>query len=102
MIVGGRTMLPLRAIIEGMGGDVDWDNDAKRVTLEYNDSTITLDIGSSVAYGEDEYGDVERILIDSPAFINNGRTFLPVRAIMEFFGAEVEWNSSTRTVDIYF
>lgn len=36
--------------------------------------------------------------LDTPAFIENGRTLVPLRAIFEALGARIEWNGATRTV----
>jgi len=37
---------------------------------------------------------------DSQPFISDGRTFLPVRAIAETLGVDVNWDGETRTVYI--
>ena len=39
-------------------------------------------------------------LLDSPAFIQNDRTYLPIRFIAENLGAEVIWNDYSRDVII--
>ncbi|MCX8094712.1 MAG: stalk domain-containing protein [Caldisericia bacterium] len=39
--------------------------------------------------------------IDAPPFIKDGRTLVPIRFIAEAFGAEVQWDGSTKTVRIY-
>ncbi|MFM9414350.1 copper amine oxidase N-terminal domain-containing protein [Peptococcus simiae] len=38
------------------------------------------------------------LILSQPAFIENGRTFVPMRAIFEALGATVNWNGTTRTV----
>jgi hypothetical protein len=38
---------------------------------------------------------------ESPAYIVNNRTMIPLRAVSEKFGAEVKWNEENRTVDIF-
>ena len=40
------------------------------------------------------------IAIDSPAFIENGRTYLPVRFVSEALGAEVSWDDKIKAVII--
>ncbi|MGB9878927.1 MAG: stalk domain-containing protein, partial [Candidatus Pelagibacter ubique] len=39
--------------------------------------------------------------IDAPPFIKDGRTLVPIRFIAEAFGAEVQWDGTTKTVKIY-
>ena len=38
--------------------------------------------------------------LDAPAFIEDGRTYLPVRFVAENLGATVTWNGDTQTVTI--
>lgn len=33
VIINGRTLLPIRAVVEGMGGNAEWNNDTQTVTL---------------------------------------------------------------------
>lgn len=95
MIVNGRTLIPVRAMIEAMGGSVSWDSDTQTATLNHNDDEIRLTINSGTAYLNNE----EKTLDVSPVIIN-GRTMLPVRFIAESFGFEVNWNENERTITI--
>ena len=40
-IVNDRTLVPVRAIIESMGGSVNWDSDTSTAMLEYNNDIVT-------------------------------------------------------------
>jgi len=42
----------------------------------------------------------EPVQLDAPAFIQNGRTYLPVRFISENLGAVVTWDDTAKTVTI--
>jgi hypothetical protein len=41
------------------------------------------------------------VIVDSPPVIEQGRTLVPARALVEALGYIVAWESSSRTVDIY-
>ena len=58
---------------------------------------ITLRIGESVAYINNEIQ-----FLDSPPYIKNGRTMVPLRFIAEAFGSEVFWEPETKTVRIVY
>jgi len=45
--------------------------------------------------------DGKKIIIDAPAEIIKGRTFVPIRAIAEIFGAQVDWKASNQTITIH-
>lgn len=95
VIIDGRTLVPVRAIIEAVGGEVWWDSVTKTATLKLGDNTIKLIIDSNIAYLNEE----EHILDVAPRIINN-RTLLPIRFVAESFGFSVDWDSNTRTVII--
>ena len=91
----GRTIVPLRVISEELGAKVDWDQETKTVTVEKESSTLKLTIGEKVMKDNDS-----EIQLDSPAQIVNDRTMVPLRAISESFGCEVDWDGETKTVII--
>ena len=95
IIVNSRTLVPLRAIAEALGADVNWNPDTRQVTVKLNDTTILLTIGSPLAMVNGLI-----IPIDTTPIISNGRTMVPLRFIAETLNAEVSWNPDSKTVDI--
>lgn len=95
VIVNSRTMVPLRAIFETMGAQVDWNEETRTVTAVRGDVTVSLAIDSDQLYVNGT-----AVTIDTPAQIINNRTMVPVRAIAESFNCEVDWNEDARRVYI--
>lgn len=95
VIEEGRTLVPLRAIFEEMGATVEWNNDTRTVTAVKGNTTVVLPIGST----RPTVNGVERSL-DVPAKISQSRTLAPLRFVGEAFGGTVEWNGTTRTINI--
>jgi len=95
VIVSGRTLVPLRAIIEGLGGAVTWVPETRSVEVGFNGTTLLLQIGNRTAVVNGE-----AVTMDVPAAIMNGRTMLPVRFVSEHLGADVQWEELTKTVTI--
>lgn len=95
IIVNERTMLPIRFIAEELGATVDWNPETKTVTITLDEINIVIVIDEAVATVNDE-----EITLDSPAFIENDRTYLPLRFVMEELGADVQWDGEARTVTI--
>jgi len=95
LITDGRTLVPIRAIIEAFGGNVHWEERTSTVTLTMAEDTVRLIINSPVAYcnARAETLDVEPRVI-------NGRTMLPIRFVAESFNLGVAWDGNTRTVTI--
>lgn len=95
VIRGERTMLPIRFIAQALGAEVAWDDALNKVTITKEDGTIELYIGSPVAVVNGE-----NIELDAPAFIENSRTYLPLRFVAEHLGAKVLWDAETQQVTI--
>ncbi|MFQ7291906.1 MAG: DUF362 domain-containing protein [Monoglobales bacterium] len=95
VLVSDRTLMPVRAIIEAVGGTVGWDEASQTVTLTYQGDTIRLVIDSTEAYLNDTLSTLDV----APTTIND-RTMLPIRFIAEGFQFTVEWAQDTQTVTI--
>lgn len=94
-IESGRTLVPLRAIAEGLGVQVNWDEASRTVTLNSGLTTVKVRIDDPAAQINGH-----AVRLDVPARIAAGRTLVPVRFISEAFGALVIWLADSRTVVI--
>lgn len=95
VMIESRTLVPVRAIIEGLGAVVDWDPTTETVTGRRGTTTIKLILGSRDAYIDDQL-----VQLDVPASTVNNRMMVPTRFIAESLGAQVGWDESSRTVII--
>lgn len=100
-IITGRTYVPIRVISENLGAQVEWKASSRQVL-------ITSRTPATVAVPANPGADVQ-IIIDGQilfipkdygkAYISNlGRTMIPLRAVGEALGCEVNWENGT--VDI--
>ncbi len=96
VIQNGRTLVPFRAVFEKLGADVKWFEDIKLCEATYGQVTVGIEIGST----DVTIGDGAHIPSDVPAQIINGRTMVPLRVLSESIGAQVEWDSNTKTVTV--
>ena len=95
IIIDGRTLVPLRAIFEALGATVDWDGNTQTVTATRDNIVIKITIGDNKLYVNNNV-----TVLDVPAQIVNDRTLVPVRAVSEAFGCNVDWDGDTQTVII--
>ncbi|MFA4932579.1 MAG: stalk domain-containing protein [Caldisericia bacterium] len=91
----GRTLLPIRAVIEALGGSVAWDAVQRKATVTLGTHTVEVWIGSREARV-----DGVNIVLDVAAIIVNSRTLLPLRFVAENLGCTVTWDPVGRTVTI--
>lgn len=96
IIKDGRTFLPIRAVIEAMGGEVEWNQADKRVSIFLKNNKIYLWIGNKIAKvnGVNKESDV------APYISSSDRTMLPLRFIVENLDCEVDWDGVTKKVTI--
>jgi LysM repeat protein len=81
----GIAVTPFRHIFEHQGGKVDWKHDSKEVEARDEKRTIHLSIGSREAQVNQK-----TILMDLAAFIEQGRTIVPLRFIGEALDVTVQ------------
>ena len=95
VIINGRTLIPVRSVMEALGAQVEWRDEEKSAVVTKGDVALTLVIGeNTMRVGSDE------MPLDAAPMILNGRTILPIRAVAEAFGARVQWDEGTKTVII--
>lgn len=96
-----RTFLPIRPVVEALGGKILWFGDEQRVEIQQGDRKVVLWINRATALV-----DGIEVPIDAanpavrPYIAPPGRTMLPLRFIVEALGAKVEWIGETRTIII--
>lgn len=95
IIVEGRTLVPLRAIFEELGAVVNWDDETKTVSAFKENTSVVLQIGTPTLFVGNESKPM-----DVPAQIVSDRTLVPLRAVSEAFGCEVNWNGDEKKVTI--
>ena len=94
-VLNGRTLVPLRAIFEALGAEISWNDATQTVTSVKGDTTISFTIGSDIFTKNGV-----RTTLDVPPQLYSSRTVVPVRAVAESFGCNVDWDSSTNSVII--
>lgn len=92
----GVTLVPLRAIFQALGAQVNWDQETQTVSAVKGKITIQLKIESSMAYVNNK-----PVSLLKPATIVNGSTMVPLRFVSESLGAKVDWYAFNKTVYIY-
>jgi hypothetical protein len=100
VIKNNRTLLPIRAIVEALGGTIEWIPTTKSITIRLGSTYIGMQIGNSTAVVN---GYVMNIDPDNPKAVPeiiNSRTMLPLRFVAEKLGCDVQWDGNTKTITI--
>ncbi|WPS85609.1 stalk domain-containing protein (plasmid) [Brevibacillus halotolerans] len=91
----GTTLVPLRFIADGLGVPIVYDNSTHTAILTLNEKTVKLVPGSKTAKIDNDTVN----LSVAPELVNN-RMMVPLRFIAENLGAKVDWDQSTKTINI--
>ncbi|MEW6047835.1 MAG: stalk domain-containing protein [Bacillota bacterium] len=95
VIMQGRTMVPVRAIAEALGAQVEWDEDTRTVVVLKGDKAVLVPVGSPQARVNGA-----EVALDVPAVIVGNRTLIPLRFVSESLGAFVDWFETGQVVVI--
>jgi tripartite motif-containing protein 71 len=100
VIVEGRTLVPIRAVIESLGGTVVWDAGSRTVAISLDGTELKLVIGKSSALVNDKSMPIDSTNAKVVPQILNSRTMIPLRFVAESLGADVQWQGSNQTITI--
>lgn len=95
VIKGGRTLIPVRAITEGFGAEVEWNQEERKVIISKDGKKIELWIGLT-----EVKVDGKTIQLDTMPEIMNSRTVVPLRFIAETLNLKVEYHAEDETIEI--
>jgi hypothetical protein len=89
-IVGGSTLLPLRALTQALGAAVAWDPATGGITVSLGARAATLTVGSTAATV-----DGSPVALDQPAVVvPPGVTLVPLRFLGQALGWQVGWDAA--------
>ena len=96
-MVGGRVLVPLRGVIERLGGNVLWEPEDRVVTGAHpaTKNQFRIRVGSDEALLNGR-----KMALDAPPRVVNGTTYVPLRFVSEALGARVRWDNARRAVII--
>ena len=88
-----RTFIPIRFLSEALGLYVEYISKTKEIIIGNNFLKMQVGNMSYLVNGKQKKMDVA-------PFIQNSRTYVPLRFIMEAFGFNVDWEQRSKTVTI--
>ena len=94
-VICDRTMLPVRFFFEKLGAQVQWKEETQEITVTEGEQVITFRIG-----GETALVNGEEKPLDAPAVLSGERAMLPLRALAEQLGYQVDWEEDRKLVTV--
>jgi len=94
---GGRTFYPMRELLDALGAEVDWDQETRTAIGILGGNRVEFPIDSNTYYVN---GQARRMDDGLTSFIEDGRTYIPVRSAAEGLGLVVGWDGDANTIII--
>ena len=94
-LTNGRTMIPMRALMEAMGAEVSY-LDGGNVTCLLNGTLLSFKVGEKEVTAEKD-GKKSTVSMDCASYIKDSRTYVPIRFFSEAAGYDVIWDSDFET-----
>ena len=88
-----RTYVPVRFMAEAFGYEVTWNPESQSVIITNGYYEVGMIPGYSYFYKNGKRYDM-----DATTFLEEGRTYVPLRFASEAFGKNVEWDGANRRV----
>ena len=100
VIVEGRTLVPIRAIIEAFGGSVAWESSTRKVTVTLGKDSLDLWIDKPQASLNGIALAIDAANSAVVPVLTNGRTMLPLRFVAESLGIDVQYADATKMITL--
>jgi hypothetical protein len=97
-----RTLLPIRSVIESLGGTIAWDGTEKKVAINISGTKVELWINKNYAYVNGKKVQIDSSNAKVTPIIKNDRTMLPIRFVAESIGAYVNWYQADKNILIVY
>ncbi len=92
-IKNNRTMLPIRAVAESLGLQVQWNGLTKTASFTNSDKVAAVTIGQEVLYVNGT-----PIPLSAKAELINGTTFVELHSLATAFGVQIAYDAATKQV----
>ncbi len=96
VIENDRVMVPMRDIFTALGYKMEWDNESRMIFAGKDNLSFAMQIGNKEAVVNNKL-----TYLDTPPFIRNDKTFVPLRFVSTISGAEVSWIPENNLVKIH-
>lgn len=81
-----RVFIPIRSLVEKLGGSVEWIGEENKILIKLNSNYIQMQLNSKKAFVNSH----ELVLDEEPVTIND-RIMVPLRFVAENLGYKVKW-----------
>lgn len=97
ILIDGTTMIPVRDVVELLGGSIAWNAENQRINISLNYITISMTVGSKIGY----VAGIPTPMQQAPVLLN-GSTLVPLRSVVDGLNCELKWIDTQQNIYIYY
>lgn len=97
VLLDGTTMVPVRSIVEMIGGTVGWDAKEEKILINYKAQKITFSVGSKICF----VNGLPTPMAKAPEIIGSS-TMMPLRSIIDNLNCSLKWIDTDQNIFIYY
>lgn len=95
LLADGKTYVPLRGVVEHLGGQTHWRKTSREAVISKEGITIVLPVGRNTALVNGK-----EVKLEHGARLINGYTMIPLRFVADYLDCRTHWNQKTRMITI--
>ena len=99
VIKNNTTYVPMKQTAEAFGAVVSWNEPTKTVIARKGSNIISACVNSKTLMIT-KNGKTQNIVMETPAYIENGTMFVPLRPLTQAFHANIIWDKNTNIAKI--
>ncbi len=99
VIKNNTTYVPMKQTAEAFGAVVSWNEPTKTVIARKGSNIISACVNSKTLMIT-KNGKTQNIVMETPAYIENGTMFVPLRPLTQVFHANIIWDKNTNIAKI--
>ncbi len=97
VLLDGTTMVPVRDVVELMGGTVEWTAETKRIFIVCKYQKISMTLGSKICF----VNGTPKPLSKAPQLIGSS-TMIPLRNLVDNLKCLLKWVDTSQNIFIYY
>lgn len=102
VIIEGRTLLPIRPVVDALEGQISWDATERKVTVVKGSTSIEMWISNPIALLNGVRTQIDSLNARVTPLIVKGRTMLPLRFVASALAGQVAWEPTARRITLTF
>lgn len=97
-VARGAFMVPVRSLVEALGGSVRWSASARVADIFLGEHTVSIAAGGTLAQADGRTVPVDELDPGIAAELEGGKLFAPAGFLAQYCGLDLHWSADAQTL----